>query len=118
MKIEMILARLYCDNLDKSIDFYEKLFGYKIQSRFNLPGNSIELARIDNLLLIGGNETDLKEIRKTNATYLVDSIDAFRTFLIENNGKILRDKTIVPTGWNMTAQHPDGAIIEYVEFKK
>jgi hypothetical protein len=36
-------------------------------------------------------------------------------FLTANGGMILRPPQQVPAGINMTARHPDGLVIEYVE---
>ena len=46
-----------------------------------MPLNNLELASIDDLLLIGGKEEDLKPFKQTKVTFLVDSIEEFRDFL-------------------------------------
>ena len=115
MKILKLLSRIYVTNLDKYIDFYEELLNSKTELRFIMPQAGLELAQIGNILIIAGNDESLKPFRETRATILVDSIEQFKTFLEEKGSKIIRGPSEVPTGINMTVQHPDGSIFEYVE---
>ena len=77
---------------------------------------NLELARIDNLLIICGLNESLKPFQDTNATFLVDSIQEYKEYLLKNGAAIIQDLKKVPTGFNMTMRHSDGTIIEYVEF--
>ncbi|MGG0757590.1 VOC family protein [Brevibacillus laterosporus] len=54
----------------------------------------------------------------TIATFVVDSLDEFATSFKENGYKFMREPRQVPTGKNMTVQHPDGTIVEYVEHSR
>ena len=115
MKILKILSRIYVNDLNEYLDFYETLLGSKTELRFSMPQSRLELAQIGNILIIAGNEKSLKPFKRTRATILVDSIDQFKTFLEKRGSKIIRGLSKVPTGINMTVQHPDGSIFEYVE---
>ncbi len=115
MKILKILSRIYINDLDKYFDFYETLLDSKTELRFFMPESGLELAQIGNILIIAGTEESLKPFRRTRATILVNSVDQFKTFLEEKGSKIIREPAKVPTGINMTAQHPDGSIFEYVQ---
>ena len=53
--------------------------------------------------------------RQTQATFLVDSIEDFKSWLLGTGAVILEEPKKVPTGRNMRVRHPDGTIIEYVE---
>lgn len=77
----------------------------------------LELAQVGNVLILAGTDEALKPFMKTKVTFLVDSIVEFRKFLLENGAAIIRDLTEVPTGVNMTVEHADGTVAEYVEFK-
>jgi hypothetical protein len=44
MKILKVLVRLYTENFEEKIDFYEKLFNEKVGIRFKLPDAGLELA--------------------------------------------------------------------------
>lgn len=117
MKIKQILTRFYVNDMDQAIRFYEKLIGEKCSSRFSYAQVGLELAVISNILLICGSESALKPYRGTHATFLVDSIVEFKEMLLNNGAKVIRDLQAVPTGINMTIEHFDGTIIEYVEHK-
>ena len=118
MKVLKILSRIYVNDLDEHIDFYETLLDSKTELRFSMPPAGLELAQIENILIIAGSEESLKHFRKTRATILVDSIEQFKTFLEERGSKITRGPSKVPTGINMTVEHPDGSIFEYVEHRQ
>ncbi|MGY0371980.1 VOC family protein [Clostridium sp. JNZ J1-5] len=117
MKIKQILNRFYVQNIDKSIEFYEKILNQKCSLRFKITEANLELAQIANILIIGGSDEALKPFKNTQATFLVDSIIEFKDFLLDNGATIIRDLKEVPTGMNMTVKHLDGTIVEYVEHK-
>ena len=118
MKILQILSRLYVADLNPALDFYEELLETPVAMRFEIPQTGVELAQISTILLIAGSEEALKPFRNTQATFLVDSLDKFKTFLEENGAEIIRGPSKVPTGRNMTVRHSDGSVIEYVEHSK
>jgi predicted enzyme related to lactoylglutathione lyase len=118
MKILQTLSRLYVNDLDHALKLYEELLGTPAAVRFEIPQIGLELAQIGDILLIAGSEEALKPFRSTQATFLVDSLDDFRTYLEEKGAEIIRGPNKVPTGRNMTVRHPDGPVIEYVEHSK
>lgn len=101
--------------LDDAVAFYERLLGEKCELRFKYSEAGLELASIGSVLLVAGSEDRLAAFRQTQATFLVDSIDDFRSWLLESGAEILDEPKKVPTGRNMRARHPDGAVVEYVE---
>lgn len=115
MKILKKLVRIYVNELDSAITFYEKLTNHTVDMRFEMPLNNLELASIDDFLLISGKEEDLNPFKQTKVTFLVDSIAEFKSFLENNGSTIIREPSQVPTGKNMTIKHPDGLVAEYVE---
>jgi predicted enzyme related to lactoylglutathione lyase len=115
MKILKKLVRIYVNDLDSAITFYEKLTNHIVDMRFEMPLYNLELASIDDLLLISGKEEDLEPFKQTKVTFLVDSIDEFKDFLENSGSTIIRKPSKVPTGKNMTVKHPDGLVAEYVE---
>ncbi|GCE45768.1 hypothetical protein EI42_02813 [Thermosporothrix hazakensis] len=120
MKILSTLLRVYlkAEHLDESIAFYEKLYSQPCTLRFQYAEMGLELAQVGSMLLIAGSEQALAPFRATQATYLVDSLEAFRSVLLEAHGEILKEPQRVPTGMNMLARHPDGTIVEYVQHVK
>ena len=118
MKILKILTRVYTSNRDETLRFYESLTGTKSIRKFSMPVIGLELAQVQDILIIAGKEEALRPFRQTSATFLVDSLDEYYRFLTEQGVSIISPPKVVPTGMNMTVRHPDGAIVEYVEHKK
>lgn len=118
MQVKQILVRVYVNDIHQAIDFYEELLNKKCSSLFDYPQVQLKIASIGNLLLIAGSDKALKPFRNTTATMLVDSIEEYNDFLLKNGATIIRDIQQVPTGFNMTVQHKDGTIVEYVEHRK
>jgi hypothetical protein len=116
--LKQVLCRIYTNNINESIAFYEQLTGEKCSNRFEYTQVGLELARVQNFLIIAGSDQALLPFRQTNVTFLVDSLVDYRQFLLENKAEIIRDIQVVPTGWNMTVKHADGLVAEYVEHKK
>lgn len=115
MKILQTLSRLYINDLNSALEFYEELLGTPASMRFEIPQIGMELAQIGDILLIAGSDEALKPFRSTQATFLVDFLDEFEAYLEQKGAEILRGPARVPTGRNMTVRHPDGSVIEYVE---
>ena len=116
MKILKILTRVYSVNPESDIPFYETLFNIKCGRIIDYKEMGLQLALMGNVLIICGTGKALEPFRETAATFLVDSVDDYKKYLLENNAEIVWDVKKVPTGLNMTVKHSDGIIIEYVEF--
>jgi predicted enzyme related to lactoylglutathione lyase len=117
MRVLNILARrcLPLEKFDTTVTFYENLIGQRARMRFEYPAYGLRLAQVANQLLIGGNPESLFAFTATNATYLVDDIQAYALYLPTIGVEVLRSAQAGPSGWNMLARHPDGAIVEYVQ---
>lgn len=116
MEIKNTLCRVYVNDIEKAVIFYENLLQMVCGIRFVYKKAALELAQIGNLLIIAGTDEALRPFRNTSMTLRVDSLAEYREFLLKNNARIIRDITPVPTGFNMTVQHEDSTIVEYVEF--
>lgn len=117
MIIKQILTRIYVNDMESAIDFYERLTSEKCANRFEYKQVGLEIARINNLLIIAGTDQTLEPFKRTSATFLVDSILEYKDFLNQNGAMIIRDIQQVPTGLNMTIKHNDGLVVEYVEHR-
>lgn len=115
MRVKKILSRVYTNNAEEAIRFYEELFQKRIASRFTMKSPALEVINIDNLLIIAGTEEELATVKNTDVTFSVDSLDEYKNMLLKNDATILRDIRKVPTGFNMTVKHKDGIIVEYVQ---
>lgn len=117
MQVLRVYVRVYLapSALDDAIAFYEAVTGELCALRFSHPDAGLEVAAVGALLLIAGPPERLALIQTTQATLLVDNLDAARDIVIAAGASILEEPHHVPTGRNMRVRHPDGKIFEYVE---
>ncbi|MEU5339690.1 MULTISPECIES: hypothetical protein [unclassified Streptomyces] len=108
------LARVYVDDLEVALPTFVELTGEQPRLRFTYRG--LNLASIGGYLLLAGSEEALAPYRGTHATAIVESIDQILSITEQHGGEILDGPNEVPTGRNLTVQHPGGATIEYVQF--
>ncbi len=69
MKVKQVLNRFYVHNIDRSIEFYEKVLNEKCKLRFKYSQINLELAQVGNILIISGSDEALKPIKDTQATF-------------------------------------------------
>ncbi|MCM3727066.1 hypothetical protein M3226_15395 [Neobacillus cucumis] len=62
MKIKKIVNRIFVNNLDEAIHFYEGLFQTKA-TRFNYWDKKLDIAALGDFLLVSGTDEDLANIR-------------------------------------------------------
>ncbi len=119
MKVLNILVRRYLplERLDEAVTFYEGLIGQKARLRFDYPQYDLRLAQVALILFVAGTEQSLARFVETQATFMVDDIQAYAKHLPTVGAQVLEAPKSVPTGWNMLVRHPDGMRVEYVEHR-
>lgn len=119
MQILKILTRRYLplEIFDEAVTFHEDLIGQKAPKRFEYGEYGLKIGAVSSILFIGGTAESLKPFEKTHMTFLVDDIEAYAHYLPTTGAVITEAVKPVPTGWNMTARHPDGTLVEYVQHK-
>ncbi|WP_158799230.1 VOC family protein [Pedobacter sp. L105] len=121
MKTIKTLHRIYLnpDMLTSVVEFYEDLFHKDYFIRFDYTELNLTLVQLEGILLLAGTNKTwevLPDIKKTRITMIVDDIVEVQAYLsAQKNVMILRKPKEVPTGWNMTVEHQDGTITEYVQ---
>lgn len=115
MKVQQVLIRICVNDIDQAVSFYEKLLGEKCTVKFEHPQLHLELAQVGSLFLIGGSNEVLESFRATKFTFLVDSVEEFKKFILDSGGSILKDVWETPMGINMVVKHADGTAVEYVQ---
>ena len=118
MQTYKIVARIYVNDLDSALEYYEGLLNKKVTNRFSYKEKGLDIAVIDTLMIIAGSEESLQSVNSTSLSILVDNIKEYRQWLIDNGATILEDIKNVPTGFNMIVQQPDNLIVEVVEHTK
>ena len=106
--IQGVLARVFVDDLDAAIPFYEQI-AQDSARRFSF--RDVELARIGSFLLLAG---DTDTYRDRVATLLVKDLRPVLDAL-DGAGEIIEGPAPAPNGARLIARHPDGSIFEYIE---
>ena len=117
MKTLNITCPLFDNDLDAAIEFYTTLLGQSVQRRFAVAAKGIEVARIGDVLLIGGPDGALAPLRAISATLRVDVLDDYVTFLREQGAFFVQEPMTTPVGRNMIVRGRDGVTLEYVELR-
>ena len=104
--------RIYVDDLDKAIPFYEGLAGGEAL-RFERGG--VHVAAVGCFLLMSGPESQLEVLRKVAATIAVTDVEETHRVLGSLGADIIAGPVATPAGRNLIARPPDGAIYEYVD---
>ncbi|KQT34608.1 glyoxalase [Sphingomonas sp. Leaf412] len=119
MRILNILARrcMALDGFDDAVAFYERLLEQPARLRFDYPEYRLKLAQVGSLLLIGGTPESLAPFTATDATFLVEDIEAWQRHLPTIGAVVVEAAKPVPSGHNMLVRHADGMLVEYVEHR-
>lgn len=115
MRLLQTYIRVCVSDMNTSLKFYESLLGETSTFRFRYEAAGLELASVGDILILAGSDQALEPFRKTKATFKVDNIHEFYDHLVSSGCRVIRDLARVPTGTNLTVQHPDGEIFEYVQ---
>lgn len=118
MQAHKIATPVYVNDLESAIVYYEQFLNKKVTNRFSYKEKGLDIAVIDTLLIIAGNEEALKSVNSISLSILVDNIKEYRQWLLDHGGTIVEDITNVPTGFNMIVHQPDNLTVEIVEHVK
>ena len=107
-------TRVFTTDLEETLRVLRELHVGEPHLRFRF--DPWELVGIGDVLVVAGTEEALAPIRGSLGPWIVSDIDETRRSLVEAGAEITREIAEVPTGRMMYARHPDGAVVEYVEF--
>ena len=114
MAILKTYARLWADDLDRTLPLLRDLVGAEPDLRFSF--GSIELAAIGDFLVIAGPAEERALYANASATVIVSDLDELTTVLADAGAVVTTPKATSPTGRYLYARHPGGAEVEYVEW--
>ncbi len=115
MKILKTYARMFVRSLDESLPLLEQLVGKPADLRFAF--GSIEIAAVGDLLVLAGSPEETQQFRSGVGPLIVADMDETEAFLLQHGAVLTQPRVVVPTGINLYARHPDGAEVEYVQWK-
>lgn len=107
-------TRIFTTDLEETLRVLRPLHAGEPHLRFRF--DPWELVGIGDVLVVAGTEEALAPVRGSLGPWIVTDIDETRRLLIKAGAEITRDIAPVPTGRMMYARHPDGAVVEYVQW--
>jgi len=110
-------SRIFTGDMDLSLRFLEHLTGQKPDYRFRLPEMGIEVSGLADFCVVAGSKEKLDPLRGSQGPLIVDDLAATEKFLIGAGAVITKPNQANVTGRNLFARHPDGSVLEYVEWK-
>ncbi|MEW2544612.1 VOC family protein [Streptomyces sp. NPDC047002] len=112
MEILGTTLRIYVDDLDRAVVFYERLTG---TPALRSERGGVSVAAVGCFLLMSGPAAEIDVLRKVTATIAVKDVADTAVTLTEGGGQVLVGPVETPGGRNLIALHPDGAVFEYVD---
>ena len=110
-------SRIFTGDMDLSLRFLEHLTGPKPDCRFRLPEMGIEVSGLADFCVVAGSKEKLDPLRGSQGPLIVDDLAATEKFLVGAGAVITKPNQATVTGRNLFARHPDGSVLEYVEWK-
>lgn len=107
-------TRMFTTDLEETLRVLRPLHAGEPHLRFRF--DPWELAGIGDVLVVAGTEEALAPIRSSLGPWIVTDLDETRGSLVKAGAEIIREIALVPTGRMMYARHPDGAVVEYVQW--
>ncbi len=107
-------TRIFTNDAEETLRVLRLLHAGEPHLRFRF--HPWELVGIGDVLVVAGTDEALAPIRDSLGPWIVTDIDETRTLLVDAGAEIVRDMAPVPTGRMMYARHPDGAVVEYVQW--
>lgn len=114
MKILQKLNRFYTQDLEPTVAFYEKLLDKKCCFRHTFSEFKLELAQVDDILILAGSPEALLPVQGTKAVFIVDEINVFKEYFSDIGAVFIKDVKETQMGWNMIIKHPQDQYKSYV----
>jgi predicted enzyme related to lactoylglutathione lyase len=111
-----VAVHMAADQLEQSVAFYERLFDQRCSLRFVWTEHEVEIAAVGPVVMIAGSPTALGRSVSQAAALSVESLADSHEALIGIGATIVQQPGETPTGRNLFARHPDGAVFEYIQF--
>lgn len=114
MPVDLVLANVVVDDIDRSLPLYRSLAGTGEPVRFTFE--DLDLAIVGNFLLVSG---EVDNHPRQVASLLVPSISDVVSALGSGDAQILEGPA--PTdnaAYRLVARHPDGSVFEYLQIAK
>jgi predicted enzyme related to lactoylglutathione lyase len=113
MKVLRTYGRVWVDDLERALPFFEELAGRAPDLRFAFK--NVRSAAVGHFLII---DMPLRERADypASTTVVVSDLDELKRMLTAHGGRITVPEMNTETGRRLYARHADGAEVEYVEW--
>jgi predicted enzyme related to lactoylglutathione lyase len=108
--ITEVIVRVFVDDLDAAVPFYERLADGAEAKRFAF--RDVELASVGPFLLLSGNTA---AYRDRTATLVVKDLGPVLAAIESAGGEAVEGPAPGPNGERLIARHPDGSVFEYIQ---
>ena len=108
-------ARLFTTDTDRSLELLTNLYGCEPDYRFKM--GALEISGIGDICIVQGTVKDLEPYRGSIGPLIVDNLQTTKAHLIDHGAVIVKDDFEAETGCFFYARHPDGAVVEYLQWK-
>ena len=109
--------RVFTENVEQSLALLRQLVGYEADLRFAMPEDGLEIVAIGDFCLVGGTAAVLAPLRACQGPLIVDDLAAVTAALLAGGADITKPEATSPSGRYLFARHPDGTLVEYVQWK-
>jgi len=105
---------MFTTDIEASLKLLSRL--HKNEPHLRIRFGDWELIGIGDILLVGGTEESLAPIRNSLGPFVVDDLELTQRELEACGAEITLPIAPAPTGRFLYAKHPDGNVVEYVEW--
>jgi hypothetical protein len=108
-------ARLWVSDLDATLPLLEAIVGRPADLRFAF--DDLELGAIGDFLVIAGSPEALAKHREATGPVVVSDLAELEATVVAAGAQIVAPVAESATGSFLYARHPDGSLVEYVQWK-
>jgi hypothetical protein len=108
-------ARLWVADLDATLPLLEAIVGRPADLRFAF--DDVELGAIGDFLVIAGRPEALAKHREATGPVVVSDLAELEATVVAGGAEIVGPVAQSATGSFLYARHPDGSLVEYVQWK-
>jgi predicted enzyme related to lactoylglutathione lyase len=109
-------TRIFSDNFQTSMTFLERFLGKTAD--ITVQFEALKIGAIGGYCVVAGTAEALAPYRHTYGPIIVDDLIGTEERLVRAGAVVTVPIREAPTGLMLYVRHPDGAHVEYVQFKK
>ncbi len=108
--------RIFTNDIENTLRVLRALDGSEVDLRFSMQQMGVEVAAMGDFCIVAGSDQALAPIRSSLGPIVVDDLAATEQTLLGVGATITLERSKGHTGVFLYAKHPDGSVVEYVEW--